>query len=124
MTNQAERLTRRYVRRGARLLDRHRPGWWRRVRTTRLRMDLGFLDRNGCGCVLAQVYGSYSDGLNTLEPHLRERPDDADCPPEEHGFNAHYEAILANKDADISTFDLLDEAWTAEVTARRQRARA
>lgn len=44
------------ARRGAAMLDRQDPGWWKRVKVTQL--DLA----SGCDCVLGQVYGDVVKG--------------------------------------------------------------
>lgn len=48
------------IERGAKLLDRHAPGWLHRV-------DLARLDMKSCeSCMLAQLYGSYGEGQRVL----------------------------------------------------------
>jgi hypothetical protein len=48
------------ARRGARLLDRNARGWATGI--SRERLDLGSCQQ----CVLAQLFGDYTSGLNTL----------------------------------------------------------
>lgn len=64
------------ARRGVAFLDRKMPGWRRKVRRTRLRMEKGYIDRfvvEDCGCILAQLDaerhggdGYYSRGAGQL----------------------------------------------------------
>jgi hypothetical protein len=55
------------VQRGIALLDEKVPGWRTKVDLDRLDMALGWPSRTGCGCILTQVFGSYGDGLQTLD---------------------------------------------------------
>ena len=99
MNAQKERITR-----GARLLDRVRPGWFRRVKITKLDMAQGERQPDGCGCILAQVYGNFVEASQMLGLDLRTYSDSS------HGFNYG--------DGDDS-FDDLGEAWKDEIRKRR-----
>lgn len=48
------------VLRGAELLDRERPGWWREINLDALKIACPF------NCVLGQLTGRWSDGLERL----------------------------------------------------------
>lgn len=52
------------ARRGAAWLDKMLgPGWRRKIKRRRLDMSIGrFPCSYGCGCILAQLFGSYHDG--------------------------------------------------------------
>lgn len=55
-----ERACRAAARRGARLLDRTRPGWHKRVPITKLRLE------DSCNCVLGHLDGHYATGRDRL----------------------------------------------------------
>lgn len=48
------------VQKGARLLDRTRPGWERLINLNDLRLE------STCNCVLGQLYGDYGKGVEEL----------------------------------------------------------
>ena len=108
---QDDRLTDR-VRRGAKWLDRAAGGWTSLV-------EVATLDMSDPGqCVLAQVFGRVGDaylrGLTRLS---------LDAPPGadpyrlawEHGFE------VASPDQDLAplAYDVLTQAWKAEIESRR-----
>jgi hypothetical protein len=110
------------VRRGAELLDRHRPGWEREVDIERLHMG------NTVDCLLGQLYGDYESGWDTLglwEPVERSA----------HGFNHGFYvywpwqapvflwmAQMIGFDRTLRRYEwqVLRDAWLAEIRARRQ----
>lgn len=77
------------VQRGAKLLDEKSPGWAAKVALDRLDM---FSD---CGCVLGQIYGLYSRGLDALGL--------------ESGMNLGFNSFRMG---------LLADLWRAEIRAR------
>lgn len=93
--------------RGAKLLDRHRPGWWREVRLTKLDQGKPYpRDDDDCSCVLAQLYGSYGTGLEPLS---------------KEGLWSNGGVYLHGFDAETFTdLSALTEAWKDEIRARRK----
>mgnify|MGYP001564744249 FL=1 len=92
-----------YVERGAEVLDRVYPGWWRKI-------DLDRLDMKDCSdCLLGQLYGDYRSGL--VKIGLPERP--------------IWESIEWGFDADVITlvedpnFSILRNAWVREISSRK-----
>ena len=59
-------VLRKRVERGATLLDAEQPGWCKRIDLVTL--DMGDTEQ----CVLGQMYGHYSDGVDALGLGLRE----------------------------------------------------
>lgn len=101
------------VDKGAQLLDETYPTWASLIDTERL--DI----RDECRCVLGQVYGSYSDGLDRLfgEPMANEM----DELSERHGFDTEPD----ERDGEYSIEDVyrwqyreLTRAWANQVEAR------
>ncbi len=99
------------ARRGAKLLDRKRPGWHKEVKPESLRMQSCY------SCVLGQLYGFYFAGLEpvlgrikTYEKRTRQE--------HRHGF------ILTSDDQSYKTYneeyEALAEAWKAEILRRRE----
>jgi hypothetical protein len=105
------------VRRGAELLDRHRPGWEWQVDIEHLNLsDTDF-------CLLGQLYGDYHSGCDALGLGQGvERP--------AHGFNVEWPwqapilwgiARLIGFDRSIHRreFRLLRDAWVAAIRERQ-----
>jgi hypothetical protein len=82
------------AKRGARLMDRERPGWARRINRVTLNLQTRY------DCVLGQEYGGYSIGL----AHL--------------GFG-RFRAISYGFCLSAGHWDSLTAAWQAEIRARR-----
>lgn len=98
------------VARGAALLDRVNPGWWKRIDLERL--SLGSCKR----CVLGQLYGEYAiDAFRALG-----LPDnDAGDEQAEHGFTFRWDEGCrrnAELDADLAA---LQARWVELITDRR-----
>jgi hypothetical protein len=85
--------------RGAKLLDQMRPGWARRTKIKKLKMDQGWIDNKGCGCVLAQEFCTFGTGLAALDVYEVGK----------FGF-------VADSDPEYA---VLDEAWKDEIRKRR-----
>lgn len=94
------------VKRGAALLDKDLPGWFRKV-------DVHVLDvQDTARCVVGQCYGSWIDGTGRLG--LRDGVEQS-----EHGFNLAWEEYnSAWEDAYVNELNLL---WVKEIEARRGR---
>lgn len=55
------------IRQGMKLLDATQRGWRERIQLRNLDLSQPVLNEStGCGCVLAQVFGGYGQGTNTL----------------------------------------------------------
>ena len=86
------------VKKGARFMDKYRPGWARRVKITKLDMA------SSCNCILGQEFGGFGAalwGTNRI-PELMGQTD-------ELGFSAEK----------IDDYSLLTDAWKDEIRARR-----
>lgn len=81
------------VERCAALLDEKQPDWRLDVDPQKLDMAWPFLTDEGCGCLLAQVFGSYQAGVMHLGILLQE------------GF---YGVELPD---DATTYEMLGNAW-------------
>ena len=92
------------VQRGIALLDSALPGWRQQIDLDRLNMLRAERDRNGCGCILTQAYGSYWDGLVALDFDWY-ASEDAD-----YGFD-----VLGTNRPD-SEYRVLTEAWKRALT--------
>lgn len=82
------------VARGAALLDRHKPGWWRRI-------NMGVFDVRSCRtCAVGQAFGDYDTGVSEMG-----------IPGQvfAHGFAAY---------SDVD-YNRLNTAWANLVHARR-----
>lgn len=91
---------------GVRLLDQKVPGWDRRIDLDRLDMSYPFNHRPASKCcVLAQLFGSYVEGLIALGQHSGA------------GLGFNYE------DGGNYSYRDLDAAWTAEILSRRSNER-
>jgi hypothetical protein len=93
------------ARKGARLLDRKRPGWFKKVAFTRLDMNVG------SSCIVGQVWqGEFNDGLRELgfDPYMDTY--------EDFGFGGE----LYDKE-DPAASSVLAEAWIGEIRKRRQK---
>jgi len=84
------------VAKGALLLDEKKPGWERLIYPDVLDM------RNGCYCVLGQIYGDFLIGVSNL--YLRY--------PGHWGFDLPLEGV------DITTWEELDDLWLDEIATR------
>jgi hypothetical protein len=95
------------VRRGAALLDRIRPGWWREIVPDRLATE-------SCACcILGQLYGGYITGWIAIRPAAC-RP--GIVPPSAYGFNL---TVLEETALHApARFAALTDAWRAEIAAR------
>jgi hypothetical protein len=96
------------VRRGAKLLDRIRPGWWRAIAADRLAME-------SCHhCILGQLYGGFLAGwLDYIRPFVCRREI---VPPSAYGFT-----LTVLEQAPLhgpARFVALADAWRAEIAAR------
>jgi hypothetical protein len=80
----------------------------------RERVDLGTLDmRNGCRCVLGQIYGGYMRGATLLFDLPFDSPElDAAC--EAHGF---YVCALADE---FTNYAALEREWTRRLETERE----
>lgn len=88
---------------GARLLDGLLgPGWVRKIRLRKLKMSIGVIDHEGCGCILAQLRPDQPYGRTAAEIGLNTEA------LEEGGF-----------DGLVST-----EMWLRVPRDRRRKARA
>lgn len=96
------------VARGAARLDERVPDWFRRVDLSKILMwDDG-------SCVLAQVCGSYHDGLASLYLHGTYGDDpNPGMSDAGHGFDIFYDGT-----ENETTFEQLTAAWHDEITAR------
>ena len=80
------------VERGAKLLDVKMPGWAKKIDIDHLAMDEGVYDKsdpNSCGCIIAQLYGVYDEGLEELfgdETLVDDADHDVAVPDMAHGF--------------------------------------
>lgn len=92
------------VRKGAKFLDKVRPGWALKIKVPTLDLE------NGDRCILGQLYGDYSDGINKL------LPGDDDERPIAHGFIASDDerGLEATEE-----YPELDRLWSYEVGLRR-----
>ena len=97
------------VQRGATLLDRHRPEWWKIINLDELRMH------NTCNCVLGQCYGAFNQGKLALELTKR-ASDDAD-----NGFEANEKDGYQNLQ---NEYQNLQNEWVRVITERRQQETA
>ena len=95
---------------GATYLDAEEPGWAERINVEGLDMSIGdpdrFDDPGVCGCVLAQLYGSFEEGRSVLV--LNANGSSAWEQSEDLGF-------VSPRMAD---YPVLDAAWRAQVKAR------
>jgi hypothetical protein len=98
--------------RGAALLDEIRPGWWRSVAFDQLAMD-------SCDqCVLGQVFGEYSDGLQALDAHANQGSKVRVTIDEDYyGFDLTDVEKLGDADENAAWEDLAS-AWRSEVAYR------
>jgi hypothetical protein len=89
------------VERGAKFLDEQMPEWIDEIDLNTLAL------RSPCRCVLGQLFGDYSEGVDAL---------DLDFPDEEdRGFHIAF-------DETRSRWEELTEAWKSLILARRQAA--
>lgn len=99
------------ARRGAKLLDRKKSGWHKKVKPEHLRMQSCY------SCVLGQLYGFYFSGLEPIFGRIKsyERRTQKE---HRHGF------ILASDGHNYKTcneeYEALAEAWKAEILWRRE----
>jgi hypothetical protein len=119
-----------YVKRGIKLLDQAKPGWWRPGK-----IDLGRLDLSSCSlCVLGQLYngkpGGYARGLEALtklaaEGKLRVPRSWFDLGPyfgEKEILGARIGCDIPD-DLDDIGYEDLTALWDAEIRARRRAAK-
>ena len=84
---------------GAELLDNLNPGWFKKIKIHELYMS-------NCGhCVLGQLYGSYWDGLISIELES-----DAYVNIEEYGFKESYRSNYG--------YEELDKEWKIQIQER------
>jgi hypothetical protein len=96
------------VRRGAVLLDRVKPGWWREIATDRLVMNL-------CDtCILGQLYGGYVGGLWILAHPLSA---DQGVTSAAYGFTLTL-AEQFKRFAPEAQWEELAHRWRAEIAVR------
>ena len=90
------------VARGIALLDQKVPGWRDWIDLDRLDMrSVLYEPGEGCGCILAQLYGDYDDGLYALELD--------DTPVEPYGFDT-------SGDRNKPGYAALTNAWKRALT--------
>jgi hypothetical protein len=98
--------------RGAKLLDEMKPDWVQNIRLETL--DI----RDGSECVLGQIFGEYSDGINKI--WLFNATREAGYHPfnsQNHGFLVDYEWDTPYEVIDCLSRNLI-EAWGNEVRIR------
>lgn len=96
------------ARRGAELLDQERPLWYRSI-------DLDHLDMgNSHRCILGQTYGYYKDGLIALAMGGHDAIVDL-------GFDVEYPTDYAPSTYYARSYGRLRDAWSEEITRRRNR---
>lgn len=103
LTAKQRRTIRSAARRGAEFLDKHQPGWFRKIKSRKIKMARPFIDSEGCGCVLAQLDGSYFRRRGRL------------------GIRGYAESVRLGFDTEWSPrgYEELDAAWRDEVRLRR-----
>ena len=99
------------ARRGAKLLDRKRPGWHKKINLETLRMQSCY------SCILGQLYGFYFSGLEPILGRIKSY-EKRTQKEHRHGF------ILTSSDQGYKTYneeyEALAEAWKAEILWRRE----
>lgn len=95
------------VRRGAKLLDRVRPGWADAIDT------FGLNVRFANTCPLGQLYPSYEEARRELRIWL----------PARYGFHRSFFAMVRGLKAEAAEFVRLRHAWRAEIRTRRMARR-
>lgn len=107
---------------GANVLDVVSPNWYKSV-------DENQIDMNDCwGCVLGQVFGSYTDGLEAIDGASKVVPTLAyvqeECPSDDSNVNIAigqsfgFSIPLLSDDRE---WMVLGKAWAAEIQERRNR---
>jgi hypothetical protein len=99
------------VGRGAALMDRTHPNWFRKI-------DLPSLDMNSCmDCIVGQMFGSYNDVLKDVEDffpgtfNLQESP-------AAFGLTT-YRDPRESMEQTSARFEVLTKLWRAEIERRR-----
>lgn len=96
------------VKAGIALLNRKRPGWMRSINLRKLDLSQPDLQEDGCGCVLAQVYGKYQEGCNILFPHS-----DGSV---QHGFEFDYDDdVIESGQKPSEVYARLTEEWRRQI---------
>jgi hypothetical protein len=95
---------------GAALLDRRLPGWHQDVDPDWLDMEDGRVD------MLGQLYGWFEIGIAALTPGLGEAEVEAWVVA--HGFDLD-DSDLPPKGGSVDAYQVLTEAWRAELVRRR-----
>jgi hypothetical protein len=98
---------RKRVARGAKWLDQQKPNWFRKVRTTQLRMDHGLM------CVLGQLYSPGDDQWDETGYSAAEK---------EHPGKMKWGGFIT-LDTGGPTYDELQAAWLDAIATRRKAAR-
>jgi hypothetical protein len=100
------------VTRGALLLDELVPGWERRI-TKKLLMS------SPCSCILGQLYGGYDQGkrrvFGEMMPSWMTSEESVN-----HGFDVSPNHLVGGPDM-YDRYHLLEYAWIAEITQRKER---
>lgn len=90
-----------WVRRGAKMLDRLRPGWEHEIVVERLNMNDAY------DCILGQLYGYYWEGLANIGLNKGAY----------HGFDLHWgrcsERVYSKRNSQLTAL------WIAEINQRR-----
>lgn len=93
------------VKRGAEMLDGKRPGWWREINVSTLKVS-------GSNCILGQLYGGVGGWFALREEYI---PDESTasyglaCDPEEDEAFAWAWANEINARYELSSITLVDE---------------
>lgn len=88
------------VEKGAELLDRAVPRWYRSINFRNLRME------SEVACILGQLFGDYHTGLSELIL--------SDLASVDHGFQLYYDDWSTTPDA----FSILRQLWVDEIASR------
>lgn len=119
------------VLRGAAMLDEKLPGWWRRIKLSRLQMAEGLFipNHDDCGCIGAQLSAFYAD-----IPSYNEEGCFSYAMDYLFGENVNMKTEVAfgfiagapeeDRGIEIETYDLLDVLWAEQIRIRRRASRA
>lgn len=115
--------TKRRVQRGAKLLDSVTPDWFKRIKISKLKMDEAFKKDDGCGCVMAQLHETYSDGLieTGITYAARGMEDCADFTTA-RDFGLDINASGWDLDERDAEYRALERDWKDEIRKRRAAA--
>src|SRR5438046_1541940 len=96
------------VLKGAKLLDKQRPGWWKKIKTDQLAMA------SGRTCILGQLYGEFEQGTKRLQ-HWRQS---IEC-----GFMLVWRSGMSHTYW-TRRWNWLRDAWIREIAARREKTKS